>query len=301
MVVMPKDLQLYTALSGRRSFNKAELVAFQNKKRGYDGERRFLSLLERHLDKRYLTLHNLLLEHQGTLTEIDCLLVFQHQLFLIEVKNYQGEFEWHSDYLYAYNTKKQYRNPVHQLQRTEMVLRDVLSSIDAIYQIHSYVVFVHPAFTLYQAEHNSPVILPTNLQAFFSRFQQVPDDLSSQHEYFVQQLEALRLPASPYTKYPEISYDQLRKDLFCKDCRNPMVMEKRKVICTACSYIESTDAAVLRHLIEFELLFPEKLITTGILCEWIGEKLSKVTLRKIVKHYMEEVINGKYTHYIFSK
>lgn len=300
MIKMSSELQLYKGLEGRRPFSKAELTAFQNEEKGHEGEQHFAELLHHHVDRRFLSMYNVLLEHRGTVIEIDCLLLFQNQLFLFEVKNYRGEFKWHADYLYAYHSKKQYRNPTHQLQRTEIILREILSTLDATYQIHSYVIFVHPTFTLYHAERDTPVILPTNIQAFLSRFQQIPDKLTPQHEHLLRQLETLRLPVSPYTKHPDVSYNQLKKDLFCQQCRRSMESDRRKISCATCAYSESTDSSLLRHIIEFELLFPDELITTGVISEWIGGKLSKTTLRRVMNHYMQAIPNGKYTHYIFS-
>lgn len=59
---------------------------------GYKGELYFSKLVQTELQCEPIVLYDLLLEINGSECQIDCLLIFQNELILIEIKNYQGDF-----------------------------------------------------------------------------------------------------------------------------------------------------------------------------------------------------------------
>src|SRR5699024_11598311 len=65
--------------------------------------------------------------------------------------------------------------------------------------------------------------------------------------------------------------DKLQKGILCRNCRIPMNFKNRKsLFCSSCNYIECMDSGILRMMAEFQLLFPNKKITTSM----IGDRKS---------------------------
>src|SRR5699024_2056304 len=138
MVYPSKELIIFQCLQGRKTFSKTEEHQHYKLLKGYEGEKQFSNLL-----KEQLHHNNLQLNNHRTVFQLDTLLIFNQTVYLYEVKNYQGEFQLEKDYLHCYTTGKNYRNPQHQLKRSELMLTDLLSNMDMHFQVKSYLIFIN--------------------------------------------------------------------------------------------------------------------------------------------------------------
>src|SRR5699024_11968702 len=62
--------------------------------------------------------------------------------------------------------RREIRNPLHQVSRMEILLRNVLNQGKFNFSIESKVVFTHSEFFLYQAPLDAPLIFPTQINRF---------------------------------------------------------------------------------------------------------------------------------------
>src|SRR5699024_1950390 len=129
----------------------------------------------------YIPLYGLLMDHQGNLFQMNCLLIFSQQMILVEVKNYQGEFEFRNDRLFSLTSSKCYQNPLHQLQRTENNLLELLSKLQMNIPLKSFVAFTHEEFTLF-AEKKPMIILPTQMNTFIKKLHHLSGDINIKHQ-----------------------------------------------------------------------------------------------------------------------
>src|SRR5690606_17826779 len=102
---------------------------FYNLEKGYQGELMFYELLEEELTSKCICLYDLLLECNQTEFQIDNLLIYQNTIIMNEVKNFDGDFFIKDNKWYAVSTRKEIRNPIKQLQRSEYLLRQLLQQI----------------------------------------------------------------------------------------------------------------------------------------------------------------------------
>src|SRR5699024_4258001 len=107
------------------------------------------------------------------------------------------------------------------------------------------------------------------------------------------------LPHSPYEKLPEYEYGALRKGVLCHHCRGKMVRQSRRFNCTNCNYSEFIDSGILRNIIEFHELFPNRKIRVGVIEEWCGFLIPGRTIYRILKEYLKMCSNGPSTYYVF--
>jgi hypothetical protein len=71
-----------------------------------------------------------------------------------------------------------------------------------------------------------------------------------------------------------------------------------KLTCQKCGQIEDVDDAVMRNVKQFQLLFPERRITTNGIHEWCGEIVSKKTIRRILSKNFKLMNQSKLSYFI---
>ncbi|TXL66563.1 NERD domain-containing protein [Cerasibacillus terrae] len=297
--VEPQSLKILRCLKPRIILSKTNNRYLRSLKKGYQGEKKFAALLNT-LGDNCIVLHDLLLEYNHSIFQIDSLLITEGVVYLFEVKNYEGDFYFDSGHWFKENGKE-IKDPMIQLKRSESMLRQLFTSMKINYQIKSYIIFVHPEFTLLQAPRNIPIILPTQLKRFFQRLHENTDIIKKSHEHLAKKLLDMHIEEHPYTKLPHYNYEQLKKGIICNSCHSVMLkVVKKNVVCNQCGQHESTSSAVLRNIQEFQLLFPEHQITTHIIHEWCGKLLSKKIIRKVLTENFTCIPKGRSTYYIHS-
>lgn len=278
------ELQILWILSRRKDLSEKDLRYYSNLKKGYEGERMFDRLTEK-LQCECIILNDLL-QVNNTTFQIDTLLILSDALYLYEVKNYDGDYFLESDRFYK-KPKSEYSNPLHQLERNESLLRQLLNNLGFKIPIEGSVVFINPEFTLYQAPLDKPFIFPTQLNRYFKNLDAAPSKLTGKHKILADKLIAKHIDQSPYMQLPPYDFQQLKKGLICAKCASySIIVEGKEISCKKCSYIESASLAVLRNALEYKLLFPNQKMTTNIIHEWCHGIVSKKRIGNILrKHF----------------
>ncbi|MCJ7842355.1 hypothetical protein MUB24_15915 [Lederbergia sp. NSJ-179] len=107
---------------------------------------------------------------------------------------------------------------------------------------------------------------------------------------------------SVYERLPNYKYDGLKKGTFCPFCTSVLIpFTLKKIRCEKCGYEEDIDAAVMRSVKEFHLLFPDRKITTMGIQEWGGLILSKKVIRRVLGKYLTYIEKGGHSHYLLTK
>lgn len=81
-------LQIFSLLTPRMKWGKDTLQYYTSLKKGVEGEKKFADLLNG-LKKNWLILHDLLLEHNNSLFQIDTLIITENLIHLFDVKYFQ--------------------------------------------------------------------------------------------------------------------------------------------------------------------------------------------------------------------
>jgi hypothetical protein len=280
---VPMELQLLEILHTRTDLGEKEKQTYFSLKKGYEGELRF-DRFTSELNLDCLVLKDLLLQAGNHIFQIDTLLTAD-SIYIYEVKNFEGDFYYKDDRLY---NKSDYEisNPLIQLNRSESLLRQLLQSIGINTAIHSSVVFINPAFTLYQAPIDKPIIYPTQLNRYMKQLNSVPSRIGKKHKALADKLISLHLTESPYQQLPEYEYGELRKGVVCRLCKSyGVAVQGMKVICKSCGGIELVEDAVMRSVEEFKLLFPSERVTTRAIQEWCKLFPEKRISRILHKHF----------------
>nr|WP_263325964.1 hypothetical protein [Neobacillus sp. Marseille-Q6967] len=127
------------------------------------------------------------------------------------------------------------------------MLRQLLHKNGTPFSIKSNVIFINPAYTLYQAPLNEPIIYPTQVKRFLSELDLKPSKLNDRHRNLAEFLVSTHKPLSPYHRLPTYTYDQLRKGMTSSCCHSLFVgASETKIICGNCGQEEDIQSAVVR-------------------------------------------------------
>jgi hypothetical protein len=294
------SLQIRRYLKPRMSFSDKDLRQLKVDEKGFEGECLFDQLIDKSPASTYLQLRDLYLHRSNSPFQLDSIIITPHKIYLSDVKNYEGEVYIEGDRWY-YLSGRELKNPLLQLERSESLFRPLLHSLGINLPIESKVVFVNPDFTLFQANKNLPIILPSQVNSFLYRLGSV--SMSAFNQRLIDAARNLALqhledPPQGRTLIPEYSYDPLKKGVPCVRCWELSVrLCGRYLICDICGCKESVTAGVQRNIDEHKLLFPNRFITVSAMIDWCGLDLSHYRMQKILVEYLLMAGSGKAAYY----
>lgn len=293
----PLELELYELIRQRKTLTKQEQLYCLNLEKGYEGELLFTSFTTQ-VNGDFLLLTNLLFENHQTTFQIDSLLITRGQIYLYEIKNYEGTFYFEGDKFYK-SSNREIVNPLHQLQRAESLLGQLLKQLGFSLPIHGFVVFVHPSFALYQAPLGMPLIFPNQIQWHLQQVSDQTGNLDPLSKRLAAKLLEVNKDSSRHQRLPNYTYDELRKGITCAKCGLlGVVILERKCVCTSCGHKENKRDAVLRSVKDFIKLFPETKITTKQIWDWCGHVLSKKIIWRVLSENYKAVGEKKTRYYV---
>ncbi|PMC36781.1 hypothetical protein CJ195_15260 [Bacillus sp. UMB0899] len=298
---IPAHLQLRRYLKLRMSFNDGELKKLQADEKGYEGECRFDELINQSPVSTYLQLNDLLLEWRNTTFQIDSLLISPYKIYLFDIKNFEGEFYIEGNRWY-FSSGYEVKDPIQQLQRSESLLRPLVQSLGFNLPIEAIVIFVNPNFTLFQANRQLPIILPTQINFFIKKLGSVSMHSSGNLIDLAKKLASLHIKNSPLDgKYtPEYTYESLKKGISCLDCESLSVrLNGRDLRCERCGASEGLHPGIMRTIEEYRVLFPRRQITVSAANDWCRLDMNRLRMQKILKEHLVMVKGGKSTYYDF--
>ncbi|MEH7252081.1 nuclease-related domain-containing protein [Neobacillus niacini] len=293
---VPEDLAVLRILNPRMNLTEKEKQNYLILEKGFEGELVFDSLSE-NLQSENLISNGLLLDYNNSIFQIDSLISFQKSLYLIDVKNFEGDYYFKEDGFY-YGTGKPMKDPLAQLKRCHLLLSQLNEQHGYNLHIESYLVFINPEFTLYHAPENQQIILPTQVNRFINKLNTVPSKITDRNIKHANLLISLKLDKNPFSKIPAYDYDKLQKMLTCVSCNSiSIIVGRTKLTCGTCSCVEDVESAVMRCVDELRLLFPEKKITTRCVFEWCGGIVPERQIRRILNENFAIVGKYRFAHY----
>ncbi|MEC1522187.1 nuclease-related domain-containing protein [Neobacillus niacini] len=291
--VLLKTLRI---LNKRMKLTDDEHRYYLNQEKGFEGEVQF-DLLTEKLQRSCHILNDLQLESNKSSFQLDSSLIFQETYSLFEVKNFEGEYVYDSEY-FKTPSGKDIQNPLDQLKRSKLFLNQVLQSLGSKLTIEAYVIFINPHFTLYQTPPDLPFILPTQLDPFMKKLDQKPSRLNQTHTNLADKLISLHQTVPPIIHLPTYTYENLKKGMTCCKCNTFSVrIVGKKLICGKCGFEELVATAVLRNVEEFRILFPERKVTAKIIHEWCGIVDSRKRISRVLQKNFKMTGLGQWAFY----
>src|SRR5699024_10855694 len=100
LLLAPSSLLIYETLRPRKHFSQEETQRYKQVKKGFAGEKELSHLLQSNNYKNIRPLFDCLFDFKGSEFQIDCILLTEDTIFLLEVKNYTSEYYMENNNLY---------------------------------------------------------------------------------------------------------------------------------------------------------------------------------------------------------
>lgn len=294
---VPKELLILRYLDKRMKL--LEVDRLEKLEKGYAGELQWDYLMTNGLSSpNYLMMNDLLLTNSGGHTfQIDSLLL-KRKFIIFEVKNFDGEYFLENNRWYTIK-KVEIQSPLIQLQRTETAFRRLLKDLGINIPVEAYLVFVNPEFTLFHAPIQSSILLPSQLNRFIQTANHGNYSITAQDKAHVEKIVSCHLDKNAFERLPNYSYQELTKGIPCSLCGKFLFpFSQSYIYCKSCGYKESVEAAVLRNVLEYQKLFPDKQLTTSSISDWCGGVVSEKSVRRILKKQFISQSSKRYTYFI---
>lgn len=118
------------------------------------------------------------------------------------------------------------------------------------------------------------------------------------HKKLAQKIISLHQAKNPFTVRPKYCYEQLQKGFNCHLCHSFQIYKKdNEFVCGKCGGHEKIELAIVRHVNEFKLLFPDRRITTHSIYNWCNVALNERTIRRALKKNFTSLGNSRDTYY----
>src|SRR5699024_8867121 len=271
----------------RMDLSSDEKRRYTSLKKGFEGEVLF-DLLTEKLKCDCLILNDLLLSHHHTDFQLDTIIIGQDKIHLYEVKNNEGDYYFEADNLYNMSGTR-LSHPIHQINRSESLLQQVIYNLGYKYSIESSVIYINPSFTMYNAPLNQPIIYPTQIKAHLTLLNNSLSILPKKHYSLADELIARHQPDSRFEQTPHFKYNELKKGITCLKCHSFLTTSNSGTfICPGCQHTEKVTDAILRSISEFRILFPNEKITTSIIYDWCKLVSSQRIRRILLKHFNQK-------------
>lgn len=294
-----ETLLLLESLAIRMASNEQLEKYLMREGKGHTGERQLLNELKK-LNTEHMILSDLYFEtHSGQKFQIDHLLVIGNVLFIYEVKNYEGEWNYGNE-LFTKGTNFSCPNPLIQLTRTKNCFKQFLQDLSlANCEVKAAVVFINSHFTLFNVPVGKPLLLPTQIHHHIQTMDQFPP-ITDSLRVVVQELLRNKAKAEPFRKnIPLYRFEELKKGIRCRACGDIVVPLNTKFYrCSNCSSTGNLTQAILDAAREFQLLFPNMKLTVSSLYEWCGKSCAKQRFSNVLTANF--IAQGKYrgTYYL---
>lgn len=281
--LMPYALRVLEGLNSRIRLETEDKWYHYALKKGYKGELCWDEKIER-LRCDCIHLKDLDLKVSRNKFQIDSLLITAHTIYIYEIKNYEGEYILKNGELINYKTRKEIINPAIQVQRTASLLRQLIARMGIRMEVQAYVVYINPGFTLYQEKPQETYLFSSMLNKYLEDLESGKGLLTPKHHDLKEKLIDINKPEHFTDDLPNYTYESLKKGLFCSQCSFEIPeFTGRMCICPNCNYKEQATAAILRHIEDFCILFPEKKLNKRTIVDWCKHIPSNYTVNAILK------------------
>ena len=269
---------------------------------GEAGEEKVIEIFQEYGPGHWMGLQNLWLKNYGTF-EIDFTLITNHCQYVIEIKNYKGDYTYKD----GVSTVDDYiipKNPIDQTRQAVSNMQNILNEFGKNIPVKGVLIFTGKDA---EVSIQSPVEDITILKVSqLKRFIQKIIHEEQAHAYppinkqsIIDHIETHEVP-HPYPPIPitREKMTQLRRGIYCALCGNFELEFQKYYVKCKCGFEEPKEEALVRSICEYGALNFERHLYTNEIIEFLSGQVSYSYLQKILGQHFEMVKNQRYTYYI---
>lgn len=269
---------------------------YQVIKQGFEGEKQFASLLNE--IEGLWWIYDLQIKNYNQI-QFDFLVITDDEIIQFEIKNFTGD--------YYYDNQKLYRSSgyvakdlINQFEVAHDGLKRVIQKYNINRRVKSYIVFIHPTFTLH-GDLRSKVDILVNSELYKLK-EMVSNNFKYDHNKLIyDKLKSLHQPFLTNNKhFKKIQFDEINGGVRCTKCRKmlqtELIYNKRKYLnCNHCGTVLMRSDIIIKSLKELYLL-KDAPFSVKEAEEWTG--VSNSAIKRILYCNFEREGQGKATKYV---
>ncbi|SEK50307.1 Nuclease-related domain-containing protein [Carnobacterium iners] len=277
----PISLVIMESLERRTTLSRKHIHYLNALQKGFEGELAFDCMTEE-LGLGCIVINDLFLKPKmSNAFQVDTLIVIGETLYLYEIKNYSGEYDYGSEMLLK-KPDFEISNPLIQVQSTKNKLKIFLKELGYVFEVKAFVVYVHPEFTLFHAPEDKTMILPTQLKGHFATLRNEMATMEKLPKNFIKDFMMHKVKQPAFTDdIPNYQSSDLKNGMRCEECGGfELSIYRQAYQCGNCDYKNNLNSVVLSSVIEYKQLFPANKLSTLIVYNWCNQKVSKKRIRR---------------------
>lgn len=269
--------------------NGLDLGHYKRVEAGALGEMQFEQIMNQFGSPQWYFLQNIWFENYNTF-ECDYVLVTKHCVYVFEIKNYYGEFEYQNGQCKSRGVGITY-NPINQAHNAMVHLKNLVKNYSAEIPIKGVLVFIgeHNKVCVHDDIDYIDIITRNEIYSYIQNMIQ-KDNASLtaiNPKYLIEYLEPFEVK-NPYLVNPYTSSDimNLHAGLYCKMCSRELEMTRSLYIECSCGFQEYREHLIVRTACEYGVLTHGTNFVISDIQSFVGAFPSRVHMKNMLpKHF----------------
>lgn len=300
---LPTQFDFFQILTIRGSdYFTEKKTLFKSLEAGNYGEQKVMKYIQEYAPSHWTVLQNVWLRDFDRF-ECDLILLTSNQIYILEVKNYQGTLLYDNGQCF-YNSHETSLNPFEQIRTNLINVKRMCSRVSTSIDVQAAIIFAgddHEVIMKTPLE-NIRVLTSNGIRNFILDIvQQEKRGLNKRfdHERLLRLFQSYEID-NPYQPVPlsEAEMKHIRPGIYCANCQSFNVqITKFKVICS-CGLHESREEAIVRTICDYGVLTYGRTLKRKDLMAFFNGHVSHSYLISVCHKHFTVVNNGSYTCYV---
>lgn len=297
-VFTPSPLEFLTEMNDRDVLDTSQKQELYRLERGVAGEQMVRAYLEEFGQDNWVVLTNLWLYEYG-LFEIDCLLLTDTDIYLFEIKNYNGDFKYINSQCY-FSEDVISHNPISQTQRCKVNLQNILAAAGIRLNVNAVLIFTgeHADIDIQDYIEDLDVLTINQFRKLIYAIADTEREKLNSGQRKLNHRRILQIiqrgkRKSPYQPKPLTVLEQakLRKGIKCAKCGQFDLDTARAYLICSCGLHEPREMAIVRTICEYGLINFDKDLIPSEVCAFFGGDLSLRSCYRYLNKYFKRINN----------
>ena len=281
-----RTLQYLSILNTRTNLTASEERNLRVLKKGYQAEREFDDLTKLVFKRSDLILDDLTLKYGESIVQIDKLLAVKDVLYLIDIKNYSGQYTFQNGSWFR-NNRVLSHSIFGQIDRARDILLCILQDKKIQMSVKSVIIFWDPNASIsIQGPTNHIIKYYTDVTFWLKHLSLLASEVENKTAW-KEAVSSFQIPDS----FPHYEFDSERSmtiGICCPECQNFNWDEHRFFLqCQKCDYAEAKEMAYVRTICDWGVIFFKDDLQNRLLFEFFGNNCQK--------HYLKIMLHKHFT------
>lgn len=280
------ELQYLEVLHQRGGLTTEEEKEYQKLLKGYQGETQFDKMCRYFLSAEFITIDDITLQLGKSVTQIDKLIAEEKVLWVVEIKNYQGNYRYENN-CWTVNGKILSNNICEQLSRACRITQQILNQKGIKMTVKGVLIFINPRSEVKIVDSvNELVLSPNQIPQWLMSLKAPSKSMAWQSA-----IEDYRIPNYRTTRITTAErFAKLKKGIRCPNCGSFATKKQHyHTLECSCGYFQVKEKAILRTISEYGIIRYDISLKKKDIHEFIGKEYSLAYIETLLKKHFKRI------------